>query len=305
MAGGISIPIFLCMSKKLTTVSVIIAVYNEEKRIGTCIRSIFEQSRPPDEAIVIDDGSTDRTWDELKLLHKNYPRLTLCKIKHREQAAARNYGFKKSRGDILVFPDADYYFDRKFLENLVLPIIKGQVIATYTNEEYVANPKNIWSRCWNIHAGLPFGRRVPLNNPQRSNNFRAIRRREFIQAGGFSKTGYSNDITVLNKLGVKDAGVAVWGAVCYHYNPDSLAKVFASAYRKGSKGGIQPAVMSFLIYSPPNSLRKGIISAIVYGMPAYVIFKIIFDIGVLAGLIQRKYRLLLHDPQAFELGAPV
>jgi len=282
----------------------IIAAFNEEKYIEHCLTTLLTQSLRPIELIVVDDGSTDRTWEILQLFKKNYPHIQIFRKKHVEQATARNFGFTKSQGEILVFPDADYYFDRFFVEKLVKPIMSGKVIATYTNDEYVANPDNVWSQCWNINAYLPPGRRVPLDNPVRGNNFRAIARSTFKKAGGFSETGYSNDITVLNKLGVKNAGLAVPGAICYHYNPDTLIKVSGAAYRKGSKGGMPLTLVNFIIYSPLNSFRKALFVAIKENKPYYVIFKIVFDLSLLTGMIVRLFFILVkNDPQLKSLGA--
>lgn len=268
-------------------VSVIIAAYNEENHIEHCLETLVSQSLRPYEIIVVDDGSVDSTWEKLSALSK---RQTLVKIyhkKHFEQATARNYGFSKSSGEILVFPDADYYFDRDFIKKLIAPIAKEEAIATYPTDELVANPENIWSECWNINAYLSPGKRLSANHPIRANNFRAIRRREFESAGGFSETGYTNDITVLNKLRLKEAGLSVRGAICYHYNPDSLQKVFASAFRKGSKGGISPTLVNFFIFSPFNTLRRGVLESIKHHKPQFILFKLAFDSGIILGLIFR------------------
>lgn len=43
------------------SVAAVIAVYNGERTLGRALVSVLTQSRPPDELIVIDDGSTDQT----------------------------------------------------------------------------------------------------------------------------------------------------------------------------------------------------------------------------------------------------
>lgn len=286
------------------TVSVIVAAYNEERHIENCLTTLLDQWQPADELIVVDDGSTDRTWEILRSFRRIHPQIKIFHRKHLEQATARNFGFTKSTGSILVFPDADYCFDRQFLEKLIKPILKGEAVATFTNDEYVANPDNIWSRFWNINAYLPLGRRLPQNSPRRGNNFRAIARREFIKAHGFSETGYSNDITVLNKLGVKNAGLAAPGAICYHYNPDTLTKVFAAAYRKGRKGGMRLTLDNFLVFFPLNTLRKGLLGVIKERKPEYLMFKLVFDMGLLMGMTVRLVLTVTNlDPHVKNLGA--
>lgn len=269
-------------------ISIIIAAYNEERFIKHCLMSLLDQSRQADELIVVDDGSNDSTWNILKELKKKYLSIKIFRLSHREQAAARNFGFSKSKGDILVFPDADYYFDNKFIEVLTAPILKNKAVATFTKDEYIANPENIWSRCWNINRMIPEGERILRTTPNRTNNFRAIRRKEFTKAGGFSETGYNNDVSVLNKLGLLKAGMAVNGAICYHYNPDSLKRVFRGSRRLGSKDGIPLTFKNILIYSFPNSIRSGLIK-LSSGHPKYIIFKIVFDFGVIVGFVEKTF----------------
>lgn len=278
--------------KKRVKVSAIVAAYNEERYITRCLDSLLKQTYKPIEIIVVDDGSIDNTWQVLKEFKQTNPRVRIYRKKHLEQATARNYGFKKSSGDILVFPDADYFFDKKFIEKLIQPIIQKLAIATFSRDEYIANTDNIWSQCWNINRYLPSDKRIPDDGLKRANNLRAIKRLEFQKVGGFSETGYTNDVTVLDKLKMPKGGLGVKGAICYHYNPYSLSKVFKSARRMASKGGISLNLKNLLIFSPVNSLRNGLIQSIAKRKPQYIIFKIIFDAGVIFGFFEKV--ILLH-----------
>jgi len=85
-------------------ISVIIPTYNRSGFVGRTLDSVFAQTRPPDEVIVIDDGSTDRTPEVLAA----YPH----PIIHRRQenariGAARNAGQHLATGDALLFLDSD------------------------------------------------------------------------------------------------------------------------------------------------------------------------------------------------------
>jgi glycosyltransferase involved in cell wall biosynthesis len=72
--------------------------------IGETLDSILNQTRPPDEIIVVDDGSTDGSIDILK---KFQPRVTLLTQENAGPAAARNRGFSASRGRFIQFFDSD------------------------------------------------------------------------------------------------------------------------------------------------------------------------------------------------------
>ena len=85
-------------------VSVIIPTYNREKTIKRCIDSIVNQSMPPYEIIVVDDGSTDQT---LEILNKFYPDIKVIKQRHKGAQAARNAGIHAAQGDYIAFLDSD------------------------------------------------------------------------------------------------------------------------------------------------------------------------------------------------------
>lgn len=85
-------------------VSVIIPTYNREKTIKRCIDSIANQSIPPDEIIVVDDGSTDNT---LEILNRFYPDIKIIKQNHKGAQAARNAGIRAAQGEYIAFLDSD------------------------------------------------------------------------------------------------------------------------------------------------------------------------------------------------------
>jgi glycosyltransferase involved in cell wall biosynthesis len=86
------------------TVSVIIPNFNRMDLIGETLTSILNQTRPPDEIIVVDDGSTDQSRD---VIRKFEPRVTLLIQENAGPAAARNHGFSASRGRFIQFFDSD------------------------------------------------------------------------------------------------------------------------------------------------------------------------------------------------------
>lgn len=86
------------------TVSVVIPAYNAGKTIGRALDSVLAQTRPPDEIIVINDGSTDSTEE---IVRRNYPSVVLITQANSGPSAARNAGISASRGEYTAFLDAD------------------------------------------------------------------------------------------------------------------------------------------------------------------------------------------------------
>lgn len=96
--------------------SVIMPAYNAEDSIEESINSVLNQTYSNVELIVIDDCSTDNTYNVVK----KYSNVKLLQTPvNSRQGAARNIGLDNCSGDYILFLDADdIYFDNKVLEKL-------------------------------------------------------------------------------------------------------------------------------------------------------------------------------------------
>src|SRR5579862_6606561 len=86
-------------------VSVLIPCYNAEKWVGETLESVFRQTWPEIEVIVVDDGSTDRSVDVVRSFAR--PNLRLIQQANRGSTAARNVCCKHAVGDYIHYLDAD------------------------------------------------------------------------------------------------------------------------------------------------------------------------------------------------------
>jgi glycosyltransferase involved in cell wall biosynthesis/peptidoglycan/xylan/chitin deacetylase (PgdA/CDA1 family) len=84
-------------------VSVIIPCYNQAHYLEEAIESVLHQTYPHVEIVVVDDGSTDNTFE----VASRYPGVLCIRQENSGLSAARNRGVGSSRGDYLVFLDAD------------------------------------------------------------------------------------------------------------------------------------------------------------------------------------------------------
>lgn len=92
------------MTPKEPTISVVMPVYNGAAHIGRAIDSVLAQTRPADEILVVDDGSTDTTAD----IARTYgDKVRLIVQPNAGAAAARNTGINAATGDWIAFLDAD------------------------------------------------------------------------------------------------------------------------------------------------------------------------------------------------------
>ena len=92
---------------KQPRVSVIIPAYNAEDTINAALESVLSQSLSPNEVILVDDGSTDRTAAIIKKYARNDKRIKYIYQKNAGPSAARNRAIDLSKGDYIAFCDAD------------------------------------------------------------------------------------------------------------------------------------------------------------------------------------------------------
>ena len=100
--------------------SVIVPAYNAEKTIRQSLDSILAQTRPVDELIVINDGSTDGTEKILQEYRDAYPDCFRFRtVENGGQGRARNIGFDLSSGDWIGYVDSDDWIDPEMYERLI------------------------------------------------------------------------------------------------------------------------------------------------------------------------------------------
>lgn len=96
------------------SVTVYIPCHNAEKHLADCVRSLLDQSLPPAEILVVNDGSTDRTRE----IAAGLPVRVIDLEGHPGLAAARNAGIRASRHDCVASIDVDCLAGLRWLERL-------------------------------------------------------------------------------------------------------------------------------------------------------------------------------------------
>lgn len=88
-------------------VSVIIPNYNANKYILRCIESVIKQTYKNIEIIVIDDGSTDKSWKTIQEINEKYENIITFRQHNLNAAIARNKGIDLASGKYILFLDSD------------------------------------------------------------------------------------------------------------------------------------------------------------------------------------------------------
>jgi len=127
------------------SIAIVVPAHNEEKVIERCIEAILEIDYPKKEVIVVDDGSTDKTYR----LATNY-RAKGVKVLRRDKAggksAALNTGILAAKGEIIITCDADSMIGRGALRKIAMRFQDPEVSAVAGNVK-VLNRTNLVTNC--------------------------------------------------------------------------------------------------------------------------------------------------------------
>jgi glycosyltransferase involved in cell wall biosynthesis len=107
-------------------VSVVIATYNSRRFIGEAVESVLSQTYQPIEIIVVDDGSTDGTNEELQPFKERIRYLVQA---NQGPAAARNHGIRAAQGEYVAFLDADDLWAPSKIEKQVAAMEKSAQVG--------------------------------------------------------------------------------------------------------------------------------------------------------------------------------
>lgn len=104
-------------------VSVIVTIYNREKYIEKCVRSLMEQTLDDVEFVCVDDASTDASLLKLNRVLEDYPNRKsmvniICLENNAGRAIARQIGIEHVKGEYVIHVDSDDWVDKDMLELL-------------------------------------------------------------------------------------------------------------------------------------------------------------------------------------------
>lgn len=123
-------------------VSVVIPLYNKARHIRRAIDSVLAQTRPPDEVVVVDDGSTDGSAQMVAEIQD--PRIRLIAQSNGGVSAARNRGVQEASGDGIAFLDADDEWNPSFLETVTGLRDRFPKAGIYATSYRLCDGKRVW-----------------------------------------------------------------------------------------------------------------------------------------------------------------
>lgn len=124
--------------------TIIVPVWNEEKTVSATVHSLLRLHYPKNKVkiIIVDDGSTDRTWDIIQKFVHN-PRIILLKKENGGKHTAVNFAIEKADTELIGCLDADSFVDKDALTEIARAFNADREIMAVTPMLIVHEPKTI------------------------------------------------------------------------------------------------------------------------------------------------------------------
>lgn len=161
--------------------SIVVPVYNVEQYVRKCILSIIDNDLFKDiEIIIVNDGSKDKSVEQIQDLVDNYENITLINQENMSLSVARNNGMAKAKGDYIWFIDSDDWITNDAV-NYVMPYLDNVndiVTINYTVvKENAETPMIVsYTRAMTLSGKESFRRKVEFATMAQ----RGIYRKEFM-----------------------------------------------------------------------------------------------------------------------------
>lgn len=142
-------------------ITVVIPTYNRVRLLERALESVLSQTYPADEIIVVDDGSTDNTKQQLQT---HYPQVIYQYQPNKGVSAARNAGITASNNEWVCLLDSDDSWQTNKLENQVRAVSENpRYLLCHTNETWYRNGKILnQGKKHQKHGGYIFQYCLPL-----------------------------------------------------------------------------------------------------------------------------------------------
>ncbi len=210
-------------------VSVYIPCYNVENYIEKCLDGLMKQTLKPDEILIIDDGSKDRTVE----IASGYPVTVVQHESNKGLSAARNTAVKTARNELVAAIDADCVPDSRWLEKLVKHL-SDEKVAGVGGKLLESEAKTLPDRWRAFHIPQNYGDSMLINPEAIFGHNNIVRRSVIAEIGWYNEilrtNGEDGDISMRIKQKGYDIIYEPEATVC-HLREDTLASLMDNYWR--------------------------------------------------------------------------
>lgn len=174
---------------KSYSISVVIPTYNRPNYLGKAIDSAINQSHPPIEIIVVDDGSKTNYAEQIVSTYNDKTIRLISHLQPKGGNAARNTGIAAAQGDLIAFLDDDDYWHSQKLEKQIPYFEDPSVGAVYCGTLLVDNHGNLIRQL--KKRSYPVGwllNDLLIKDKTSSTPTYIVRKEVFLEVGGFDET---------------------------------------------------------------------------------------------------------------------
>ncbi len=230
---------------RIRSLSIVIPCFNEEKSIGKNIEAFLASDyKGLKKLIIVDDCSTDNSYDIIKQYAKKYPRVMALQTPENtgRAAGAKNFGIKYVKTELIGFSDADSLPNKNAISKMV-GFFNDSKVGGVTSRVFVNSPKNYLTRAQAIeYKIIAFTRKLLgfLESIYVTNGPLSIyRKNAFDQTRGFDKGNLTEDIELTWHLVSKGWKIHMSiPAIVRSYVPTTVKTWFHQRIR-WNVGGIQ------------------------------------------------------------------
>lgn len=289
-------------------ISFISTFLNEEDNIVPFLDSVIKQTKKPDEIILVDGGSTDKTLSIISIFlaerdlasQDKFPASKVIVItKKGNRSVGRNEAIRRANGDVIACSDVGCILDKNWLSKIVDPFNNESVdvVAGY----YDALASTPFQKCLTPYV-LVMPNRVNPDTFLPATRSIAFKKSAWEKVGGFDeKLANNEDYAFAKKLRVKLLKIVFAKNAIVHWIPRStLPQAFNMIWRfalgDAEAGIVRPKVILIFIRYLIGFILLA--AALFNNSPLLYLFCITLLVGYILWSIKKNYRYV-NDPWAF------